>query len=77
VRVENLRFVAWKDPLSWTERAGARSFTLPQRIIVSFIQALNFAAVEPLVTNLHAKGFRRSQVLDGVTNGFSRCRKRR
>jgi hypothetical protein len=46
----------------------ARSLRLPQRISIGLVPALDFCTVEPLV-------FGRSQVLDGVTDGFNRRRK--
>jgi hypothetical protein len=55
-------------------RADAQSLRLAQRIIIGFVQALDFAAVEALVPNLHprAESFGRLQVLDSVTDGLSR-----
>ena len=43
-------------------RVDARSLRLPQRIIIDFVQALDFAAVEALIPNLQpsAEGFRRA-----------------
>jgi hypothetical protein len=43
-------------------RVDARSLRLPQRIIIDFVQALDFAAVEALIPNLkpRSKGFGRA-----------------
>ena len=56
-------------------RTGARSLRLPQRIITSFVQAQDFAAVEALIPDLKrcAEGFERPQV--STTDGLGRCRK--
>jgi len=45
-------------------RAGARSLRLAQRIVFGIIRALDFTAVEALISNLKpgAKGFGRAQV---------------
>src|ERR1700724_966998 len=49
---------------------------LPQRIIIGFIETLDCAAVKALIPNLQvrAEGFGCAQVLNGITEGFSRCR---
>ena len=54
----------------------ARSLGLPQRIVFGFVKALDFTAVEPLISDLQprAEGFGRSQVLDSAPDGLSsRC----
>ena len=60
----SLRFARRRGPISLVAnaRAGARSLRLPQRIIIGFVQALDFAAVEALIPNLkpRSKGFGRA-----------------
>ena len=54
---------ARKDPPLSPERSCTQSLTgFPQRIIISFVQALDFAAVEALIPNLQpcAEGFGRA-----------------
>lgn len=53
----------------------ARSLRLLQRIIIGFIKALYFAAVEALIPDFKPRpeGFGRAQVLNGVTERLSRC----
>src|ERR1700719_3334491 len=56
----------------------SQSRVIPQqRIIISFVQAQDFAAVEALIPDLkrRAEGFGRPQSFDGVADGLSRCRK--
>jgi hypothetical protein len=57
-------------------RVDARSLRLPQRIIIDFVQALDFAAVEALIPNLQpsAESSRCTQILDGITDRLSRRR---
>ena len=57
-----------------TRAPDARSLRLAQRIIVGFVQALDFAAVEALIPDLKpcAEGFGCAQILNGVANGLSR-----
>jgi len=54
---------------------GTRSLSLAQRIIIGFVKALDFAAVEALIPDLKpsTEGFGRSQVLNSVADGLSRC----
>ena len=63
---------------AWLLRTGplARSLRLPQRILTVFVQALDFATVEALVSDLQpsAEGSGRAQVLNGVTERLSRSR---
>jgi hypothetical protein len=65
--VENLRFRREGGPIQFdARRTGARSLRLPQRIITSFVQAQDFAAVEALMPDLKrcAEGFERPQSFD-------------
>jgi hypothetical protein len=57
-------------------RADVRSFRLAQRIIIGFVKALNFTAVEALIPDLKrcAEGFGYSQVLNGITERLSGSR---
>src|SRR5262245_16242075 len=55
-------------------RADARSLRLVQRIIIGFVQPLDFGAVEALIPDLkpRAEGFGCAQVLDSVSDGLRR-----
>jgi hypothetical protein len=59
-----------------TRGATARSLKLAQWKVGSFVKALDFAAVEALVTYLQprAEGFRCLQVLDSIADSLRRCR---
>ena len=56
----------------------SQSRVIPQqRIIISFVQAQDFAAVEALIPDLkrRAEGYGRPQSSDGVADGLS-CRRK-
>ena len=76
--VEILRFAGKWGPIRW-RRVRLVTHWPPQRIVIGFVQALDFAAVKALIPDLQvrAEGFGCAQVLNGITKGLAAVANRR